>query len=531
VHTRQVGATAVDLPPSAGDKAAVKRTGSGSDKLQRTPEQEAIIRAAHSKRSFRILALAGTGKTTTLIQIAREIEEPSIYLAFNNAIAKDASGRFPRHVKVRTGHSLAWDAYVKPNNIGDRIERNPWAIREAMLAQFPKELASIGTSARSQSASFAVFDTLSAFMNSAAEKITAAHVPPKHAEFSAQAVVKIARLIYEAMMDPESRFPLNDDAYLKAWALTKPRLPYTVIYGDEWQDANPVMLDVIEQQTHAQRIYVGDANQSIYSWRGAVDALSALDALPAYPLTQSFRFGPMIAKLANSILRAKGRVVVMPLRIRGLPSIEDRVEEIQVPDLVLSRTNAGLFEEAVAMLDYLAPEDRIAFVGGVEEVVSMARAAYELSVEGRTSHREFRFFRNWEDLAGIVEGGFGANFGPFVKLVKNHGDRIPSMCDSIMAAAIKDESRARVLFSTTHKFKGRERKRVKVAGDFPEFCRFDRKRRDWVFSAEEANIAYVALTRAQLVIDVKAYLPLLMSSMANIDKMLSAGPLGRTISH
>ena len=50
-------------------------------------------------------------------------------------------------------------------------------------------------------------------------------------------------------------------------------------------------------------IYVGDAHQQIYAWRGAVNAMQQMP-LPESRLTTSFRFGDAIADVANNLLGA-----------------------------------------------------------------------------------------------------------------------------------------------------------------------------------------------------------------------------------
>ncbi|MHB9800815.1 hypothetical protein ACYCAX_23780 [Pseudomonas sp. MT3] len=58
----------------------------------------------------------------------------------------------------------------------------------------------------------------------------------------------------------------------------------------------------------ARKIFVGDQWQQIYRWRGAENALDQQVEAGAdvMYLTNSFRFGPMIAGVANAILRQQG---------------------------------------------------------------------------------------------------------------------------------------------------------------------------------------------------------------------------------
>jgi ATP-dependent exoDNAse (exonuclease V) beta subunit len=47
---------------------------------------------------------------------------------------------------------------------------------------------------------------------------------------------------------------------------------------------------------------VGDEHQSIYSWRGATNAISRIRPTTTFRLTKSFRFGEKLARMANVFL-------------------------------------------------------------------------------------------------------------------------------------------------------------------------------------------------------------------------------------
>jgi hypothetical protein len=68
--------------------------------------------------------------------------------------------------------------------------------------------------------------------------------------------------------------PLEHDVYLKLWHLAGARLPAraAVLYVDEAQDANPVTLAILEAQRRPT-VWVGDPWQSIYRFRGSVNAM------------------------------------------------------------------------------------------------------------------------------------------------------------------------------------------------------------------------------------------------------------------
>lgn len=78
--------------------------------LNPTDEQQAAADAFHAGEHLALQAGAGTGKTTTLAQLARATRRRGRYLAYNRAIAQDASARFPPTVSCKTAHALAYAA-------------------------------------------------------------------------------------------------------------------------------------------------------------------------------------------------------------------------------------------------------------------------------------------------------------------------------------------------------------------------------------------------------------------------------------
>src|SRR4029079_4688219 len=84
-----------------------------------TSEQSGIIR---SDGHIRINAVAGSGKTTTIIEYAkaRPASCKILYLAFNRSVRIEAAKKFSAqhlgHVHVETAHSLAYRHVVTKSN-------------------------------------------------------------------------------------------------------------------------------------------------------------------------------------------------------------------------------------------------------------------------------------------------------------------------------------------------------------------------------------------------------------------------------
>ena len=84
--------------------------------MELTVEQKNVI---DTNCDLVVNAVAGSGKTSTLIEYAKSRSENSriLYLAFNKTVKTEASLRFSKagvsNVRVETAHSLAYDHVVK----------------------------------------------------------------------------------------------------------------------------------------------------------------------------------------------------------------------------------------------------------------------------------------------------------------------------------------------------------------------------------------------------------------------------------
>lgn len=275
---------------------------------------------------------------------------------------------------------------------------------------------------------------------------------------------------------------------------------YTVSKIDEGQDSNPVVAQLVCGQAHAQRICVGDSNQQLYSWRGAIDALADWPADERLYLSQSWRFGPAIAAEANDWLSQ----LDTPLRLKGNPAIASVLTSLDVPRAVLCRTNAEAMKQVMAMLAEGRP---VALVGGGHQIRQLAEAADDLKNGRRPSHPELFAFATWAELQDYVESDpAGRDLKTFVDLIDAHG------ADAIIQAVngLVYEPLATTIVSSAHKSKGREWDSVQIAGDFPE-----PSGRDDIPRAD-AMLAYVAVTRARKQLD--------RAGLAWIDRFISRRP-------
>jgi hypothetical protein len=461
--------------------------------VQPTSEQSAVITVCSADANVVIEAGAGTGKTTVLRMVAENFpERRGVYVAYNRATADAARRVFPSSVACVTAHGLAYRAvgYRYADRLPGRSPRMPsWAVARTLgiTSGLP-----LGASLMLTQAHLAriVVGTVERFCHSADRAVSAAHIPfvrgldaDALAELSWH-IVPLARQAWTDLQRPDGRLPVSHDHYLKMWQLSGPKIGADYLMFDEAQDANPVVASVVQEQSGAQKIVVGDSCQAIYGWRGAIDALDDWPCDVRLSLTQSWRFGDPVADEANKWLTK----LDAGYRLTGAPFITSAVGTVPDPQVIVCRTNAEAFIQARQQTE---AGRRVALGGGVTELKALAQAALDLAATGETSHPDLAAFRSWSAVQDYVRrDAAGADLSAAVRLIERYG------AAAVLGTldALTRVERADVVACTAHAAKGREWDRVLIAGDFPDLA-------DRAIPRPEAMLAYVAVTRARSQLD------------------------------
>ncbi len=486
-----------------------------------TPEQAAIVETAESGQSLTIDALAGTAKTDTILRIARRLVDRHgmdnmLLLAFGNAAATSAEERVKAagladELKVRTAHSLAYQS------VGHRYGKRVSADGHFLLASALAEGSHLARFRPADPFAFAMHtvDLLARYCASKEREIGVEHLPEldKEDAVDPEALLEAARTVWPAVKDYNGMLPVFHDVYLKVYALAEVPLRFQVLYFDEAQDANACMFAFTERQKNLQRIYAGDENQSIFSFRRAINALKLLSH-PRMTLTRSFRFGPNIAEYVNRILERKG----VKLRVIGAGADPGRVTTsglLASADVLLARTNLGMFEAALVALD--SGVKGVSLHGGFKKHSQILLAANDLRNGRSVNHSVLSRFRTWDALVIASKSEQGSMLAPYVKMVDVHGDRLPDMIARLEAAQ-RSPSKGGLRLSTFHGFKGEQAPTVRWVGDVQSFVR------DGAIDVEESNLWYVGLTRASSVLDLGGAAPIVTELLGDPTPITLAAP-------
>lgn len=473
-----------------------------------TQQQLDILEAFKTNKVLKINAVAGSGKTSTLELLASENTQPSLLLAFNKAIADEASKRFPSHVSCRTMNSLAYAEFGKPLQHKLNLNKNPKINTMRSLRNIVDwfkldEYTDAEPAISARTIAAMARDALDRFCFSSRSTISEQDL--FHKDFKelalqhsfdearlSRVIVNIAKMIWKERINPISQACTTHDTYLKLWSLSNPKLNYEILYVDESQDINPCVLHVLEQQM-CKIVYVGDEHQSIYGFRGAINAMKKIIA-PTMHLSQSWRYGPEIADVAQMILSKQGTKVL------GNPNIASKVDVVydSKPYTMIFRTNFALIEKA----EELVSEGKcVQAEVNLADIIRQIQSACALRKGDKPFHDNIARFGNWFELLDFAKES--VEMQRLVKLAKRSD--VDEMIENLKK--VNTSSKYDVVLTTAHKSKGLEWDHVIIANDF-------KLGKDDPLSMpeQEQNLLYVACTRAKLTLELPLELMIVMEN-------------------
>jgi superfamily I DNA/RNA helicase len=474
-----------------------------------TKEQVAIVNSAGN---IRINAVAGSGKTTTLLEYAAARKHHSIlYLAFNKAVKLEAEKKFAArglsHVTVETAHSLAYAHIVYQSHYSIKADsyKTQELVKILELNQFTGQHTEYILATH-------ILALVAYFCNSNKQKVQELNYEDTITDAAArefvvrykQVIQQQARIFLDKMNRAE--IPIIHDFYLKKFQLSKPALHYQTILFDEGQDASEAMLDIFLSQ-QAVKVIVGDAHQQIYGWRYAVNSLDKV-AYPAYQLSTSFRFSQDIADLAAAVVGWKKHIQV-PAAIKVIGAGQP-LEAVKTK-AVVARTNAGLLVKAIEMLIEKKEINTVYFEGRIENYTYASEGAsiYDIlnlytGERGRIRDPLMASMASLEELEEYIDNTGDAQLRMLVEVVKEYGKKIPGYIKKLKENHLEhnEKDKADMIFSTVHRCKGMEYDEVTLAPDFiteDKLISIMARQEDTDAGrlAEEVNLLYVAITRTK----------------------------------
>lgn len=479
---------------------------------------------AHGEGNAIIKAVAGSGKTTTIVECDKRVPQgrSAIMLAFNKTIATELQ---QRGVNAKTFHSLTYTPVMrsrKTNNVETNKLRSIFKQMTTndenfIYGAFCCKLVGL---ARNAGIGCLVADKEDNWYN----LIDHHDLELENERGNMHRAVELAQqLLDESNL---SNFVDFDDmlyfAVKDGIALPK----YDFIFVDEAQDTNAIQRAIIRKICHqdSRVIFVGDPAQAIYGFRGAdsnsMNILAEEFSCEDLPLTISYRCAKNIVKAANVFVKhieaapgaQDGTIYHVPSISRVLLNTaalcagtsteatpgapEDRA--FTPRDLVVCRTTKPLISLAFKAMGQRIP---VKIMGreigqGLKSLIGKMKAnnidhLIERLEEWATREIDKAIAKQLDGKADQVQDKLDAILCLIDGMPEDRRD-IPELLECI-DGLFNDNVQALTL-STIHKAKGMEADRVWWLNSSQ--CPSKWAKQDWQ-KQQEINLCYVAITRAK----------------------------------
>lgn len=449
---------------------------------------------AVGRRHLVVEAVAGGSKTSTAVEGLSYVPRGTrcLMLAFNKSTAEDLKARVPGGVDVMTCHGLgfravghAWKSLVGRVTVDDKRELK--LAREIAPTWAPDDHGAVCRLVAFAKAWVASTTTV-------VERLAAEYeVRPR--DVSNDEFVAVALAILEASRQPSGAISYDDMIYLPVVLGLRP-LQYDLVVIDEVQDLSAAQrrLAVMACRSGGRICGIGDRKQAIYGWRGADTRsiqllVEQLDA-DTLPLSVTYRCPrAVVAHVRHIVPQLEAAPGAAEGEVHPEVTVREMLAGWRTSDFVVSRTNAPLVRLCLRAWSDGTP----AYVLG-RDVGQSVRALVEryrgASIAGLLKFCQQCLAEEHDRLKAADKLEKFALAQDRVDVVEALADGLSTPADLLrrLDALFSDDNRSdRITFSSIHRIKGREARRVWL---LEGTCRQGA-------SAEEDNLYYVACTRAQ----------------------------------
>jgi len=486
-------------------------------------QQDVFKFIEHGRGSAVLIAVAGSGKSTTIVQSLRFIPERDAVsiLAFNATIAKEMKakieslgqdiGREFRNVRAQTFHSLGFNALayklgVRANQFRTDGQKVRNLIRdfypEDMVEKYSSFVAKLVGLAKGAGIGILCPDQVSQWT----DLITHHDLLLEDEDATEDEAIRMAQdvLALSTKMAKEQLWIDFDDMLYLPLLFRSRFYPQQWIFIDEAQDTNPVRRAIARGalKPGGRLIAVGDPHQAIYGFTGAshdaIDLIKRDFNAIELPLTVSYRCPKAIGVLARERVpyfevhenAPEGEVLTLEL--------DEAIKRLTATDAILCRNVRPLVELAYQLLSrkvachVLGSEIGKGLVNLVRKMKARNIKALEKRLEEYRSREVAQFMAKGEEGRAESITDRVDCILVFIEALNEKERTIAALISSI--ESLFTDGSSVLTLSTIHKAKGREWQTVAVYE--PKLSPSKWARQEWQAQQEE-NLIYVRDTRAQ----------------------------------
>ncbi len=479
------------------------------------------------RRHAVVEAVAGSGKTTTIVKALEFVSAPMrgdafaaamgqetlappkvLFVAFNKHIAEELQRRVPKYVNACTLNSLGWG--ICRQNV-PKVEMDVRKDENILRTHFPtgqeesrkifyKIKGSVGKMVGLLKSLLMVgqVDSFDEIADKYDVNIPEGIDDPNFSfrEATLKVLAQSVSTVRYMNFDDQIFMPIHH-----GWPIT----PYDWVFGDEAQDWSPVQIELVKRcgGNHGRIIAVGDRHQSIYGFRGAdpdaiPNIIASLDAV-VLPLSICYR-------CPDSVIEEAQKIVAHIEKPQDNPKGDGRVETITTQefkdlandgDFVLCRTTAPLVKRCLEFIG----RGRKAVVKGRDIGANLICVLEDLAPAPSTPVSTFL-----ETLAQYraeqMEKLAKANREAEMLAVEDRCDTLEVLsmnCKTTLQirqrieSIFSDKDSDGITFCTIHRSKGLEAMRIFILR--PDLIPHPKCKKDWQ-KTQEDNLLYVAITRS-----------------------------------
>lgn len=464
-----------------------------------------------------VKAVAGSGKTTTLVEIINNLVGKTLFCAFNKHIAVELQNRIGDIADAKTLHSAGMMLLSKVRRV--KVDNNKYygIIKKISSPYFHKSnlfLASkvikkiLGMTMKTltQPEDFEQMLMTYSFFSEILELSKKIKVNPD------DLVKTIKAIVYQCMEEGIKEFEelgtIDYDDMIYIPVIKELAGNYKNCLIDEAQDLNASQMQLALNLSKQRIISVADPRQSIMGFTGALpdsyDRIISNTNAKILPLSVCYRCPTSHIELAQEIVP---EIEPAPNAIKGeihKIKTEEVLNLAQFGDLIICRRNAPLISLALRFIAKRRQarvrgrdfgSDLISLAETVNEYDTILGPFREAMIEklGFYKQDKMQILAKYENPESAMESLTDRCECIYTIIESSKSDDIKSLTQEINN--LFDDDQSAIYLSSVHRAKGLEANNVFVV-DYNKIRIKYKRQSEWQ-AQQEANLEYVALTRAK----------------------------------